>query len=138
MLLLKRFFLFFISLGILFYVIYFTTPPKSWADASIIQILEFFLPLLFSITFLVDLFFDFLPRSFSIGLGGMVLVTLESVGQFNILTVAICLAATILLATSFKKPPLREQRAKSLPEKKELKQNKLRSKLLKFKRRNHE
>ena len=107
----KRIILTFIFLGVLGYVIYFVPPPKSWPDASILQILEFFIPLLFLITFLTDIFLDYLLKSFSIGLGGIVLITLESVGQLNIVTGVVAIIATALLTTSFKKPSLREKRA---------------------------
>lgn len=100
----------FLSVAVLGYVIYFVTPPKNWAEASISQILIFFLPLLSFFTFFTNLFLNNLARSFSLGLGLMVLIVLYSINQFNPVTAGITLILAILLLVFFKFPKVRTQR----------------------------
>ena len=93
-----------ILISVLFYVIYFTEPPSSWQEASLFQILIFFIPLLLLFTFLANPIFSYLPKSFSFGLGLMMLVVLKSTDQLNIVTAAITIIATLLLIRIFNKP----------------------------------
>lgn len=93
-----------ISGGILFYLIYFTKPPDSWNQASTLQILGFFLPLLILVTFIVNLFFNYLPRSFIIGLAVMILVVLKLIDILNLLTAPAVILITIVSFYFFKKP----------------------------------
>lgn len=94
---LKRFLLFTISLTFFSYIIYFTEPPKSWDQASNFQILIFFIPLLLLVTFFTNLFLNYLPRSFSIGLGVLVMTVLKGVNQLNSLTFSLTILLIALL-----------------------------------------
>lgn len=84
---------FFILLGI----IYFVPAPKSWAQANTFQILLIFIPLLLTSTFLANIFLNNFPRSFSIGLGVLMLSTLLALGQFNTFTATALMVASGLL-----------------------------------------
>lgn len=94
----------FISFLILFYLFYFTAPPPSWNEASTLQILGFFLPLVTFVTFTVNLFVNYLPRSFIIGLGVIILVVLKSIEILNFLTAPTIILVTILSFYFLKKP----------------------------------
>lgn len=97
------------SLATLGAVVYFVEPPKSWPQATTTQILFFFLPLLASLTFLADIFLSYLPRSFAIGLGGMVLVVLLSVEALNPLTAISTLLICIAVIRFTPKPRLTKE-----------------------------
>ncbi|MBI2022731.1 hypothetical protein HYS97_02700 [Candidatus Daviesbacteria bacterium] len=72
--------------GIVFFcVIFFVNPPKSWTQASYFQILIFFIPLLLFFTFFVNIFLNYLPRSFAISIGLLIIVVLQALGQLNYL-----------------------------------------------------
>ena len=86
-------------------VVYFIPPPPSWAEASIFQILIFFLPLLIALTLLLNIFLRLFSKSFSIALGLMVLVVLRSVDELNIVTIFLTITLSYLLSTTFKRPP---------------------------------
>lgn len=92
-----------IPLLIIFYIIYFTKPPNSWQEASTLQILILFIPLLFTFSFFANLFINYLPRSFIVGLGGIVILGLQTAGNLNPLTGILVIILTFLLARSFKK-----------------------------------
>ena len=94
-----------ISLAIFGYVIYFTKPPSSWNEASTLQILSFFIPLLLFLTFLINLFLNYLPRSFAIGISLMLLALLKTVDQLNIFTLILDIILIVLFFIFFKKPP---------------------------------
>lgn len=82
-----RRFLFAFLFGLIFAgVVYFVTPPKSWVEASYFQILVFFIPLLLVLTFLINIFLNYLPRSFSIALGLFLIVSLQAARQLNYIT----------------------------------------------------
>lgn len=102
----KRFLLLLISTAILGYVIYFIEPPKTWKDASIFQILAFFIPLLFSFTFLINLLLNNLSKSFIFSLGLMILVVLKGNDRLNPLTGVVVVIITFLLSLIFKKERL--------------------------------
>lgn len=99
-----------LSTGILYLVLNYIEPPKSWQEASVFQILIFFLPLLSFFTFLINLFLKYIPRSFIGGLGLMFLVVLQSVDQINLISVPLVLALTIICAKLF--PKLRFRKIK--------------------------
>lgn len=88
---------FIISLSLFASVVYLLEPPKSWPEASLLQILGFFIPLLLTLTFFFQFFFNYFPRSFMAGLGGMMLLTLQAANQLNIYS-GIGVAATTILA----------------------------------------
>jgi hypothetical protein len=62
--LLPIFILIFCFLGIIFY----TEPPKSWGEASSLQWIVFYCPILLLITYLAQFYFRFWIRSLIIGL----------------------------------------------------------------------
>lgn len=104
-----------ILLGVVFFcVVYFVTPPKSWADSSIWQILIFFLPLLFFLTFLLDLFLKTLPKSFAISLGVMLLLVLKAADLLNPISLIITAVAAVLLSLLFKRSLTREPKIPKL------------------------
>lgn len=103
---LKRLSLLLISTLILLYVTYFTEPPKSWEQSTTFQILVFFIPLLLSFTFLINLFLNYLPKSFALGLGLMILVVLKTTDIFNIFTAFATILLTIILFKFVKRPSL--------------------------------
>jgi hypothetical protein len=92
------------SISMLGYVIYFTTPPNTWQEASDIQILSVFLPILGLVTFLADLIIGYLPRSFIIGLGVNVLLVLKVLGFLNPLSAIATILITVLLFRLTPKP----------------------------------
>ncbi len=100
--LLKKTLLILIPLLILFYVVYFTKPPDSWEKASTLQILILFIPLLLSFSFFANLFINYLPRSFIVGLGGIVILGLQAAGSLSFLTGALVIILTFLIARLFK------------------------------------
>ncbi len=93
-----------ISAGLLFFIIYYTEPPQSWNQASTLQILGLLLPLLVLATFIANLFINYLPRSFIIGLGIMILFVLKSLDILNFLTTPAIILTTIVSFYFFKKP----------------------------------
>ncbi len=100
---LKKFLLFLFSLGIFLYVVFKIEPPKDWISASTFQILVFFIPLTLTITFFVNLFINYLPRSFILGLSFLVLSALQSLRVLNILSGVIVIVIAILLFKLFPK-----------------------------------
>lgn len=94
---LKRFLLALIFGAILAGVINFVEPPKSWGEASNFQILIFFIPLILFFTFLINLFLNHLPRSFALGLGLLMIIVLQALGKFNLITVTLIALSTSLL-----------------------------------------
>lgn len=103
MLFLKRLSAFFISISCLASVIYFVEPPSSWPQASLFQILAFFIPLLFTLTFLLNLFLRYLPYAFISSLGCVVLIALYSTNLFNLFSVPLTLALTLIAIRIFPK-----------------------------------
>lgn len=114
----KRFLAFLISLAGLGSVVYFIEPPNSWPEASIFQILVVFIPLLFTLTFLINLFLKFLPHSFILALGGVILIALYSINLFNLFSVPLTFALTIIAFRIFPKiylPRFRLTRSTKIP-----------------------
>lgn len=77
-------------------VVYSVTPPPSWNEASIFQILSFFIPLLFFLTFFINLFLKYLPYSFIIACGFTILLALLSIGFLNPLSLILILLVIVL------------------------------------------
>lgn len=90
-----------LSGALLFYVVYYTTPPNSWAEASIPQIFLFFIPLIIFVTSLMFLFLNFY-RSLIIGLVVFALIVLESTYFLNIYTLLIVVILSIAGLMIFK------------------------------------
>lgn len=103
LLLLKKLILVLIPTALLIYVIFNIESPTSWQQASNSQILIFFLPLLFSLTFFINLFLSYLPHSFIFALGLMFLLVLWSISLFNWVTVPLTLAFTLIAFRLFPK-----------------------------------
>lgn len=103
-----------VPLLIIFFVIYYTKPPNTWKEASVFQILILFIPLLFTFTFFANLFLNYLPRSFVIGLGAMVFLGLQASNSLNPIAGILVIVITFLLAKSFKKQTTREPKFKNL------------------------
>lgn len=93
-----------ISSGIIFgFVIWQMEPPQSLTSASILQVLLLFAPLFTFLVFGLNLYFRFYPRSLIISLGIIILLVLKTLDTFNIISVAITIAAVTLISKSFKK-----------------------------------
>lgn len=84
-------------------VVYFVTPPNSWNEASIFQILSFFIPLLFLLTFTVNLFLKYFPYSFIIACGLTILLSLLSIGFLNPLSSILILLVIVLFIKLYPK-----------------------------------
>lgn len=101
MLLLRRF------IPILFYtilwgvVIYYVEPPQSWPEASAFQILAFFIPLTLALTFLIDLFLNYLPHSFFAALGVLITIVLYAINQLTFISGGIAILITVLCIKLF-------------------------------------
>lgn len=93
-------------LGIFIAIIIYAEPPKSWQEASIFQILAFFLPLLFITTLLIDIFLKYVPHSFIFALGLILGLAFYAVNQLNFLTGILVLLITILSFRLFPKMKL--------------------------------
>jgi len=94
-------------------IVYYITPPASWTDASVFQILIFFIPLLASLTLLLNIFLSVYSKSFSIALGLMVLLVLKSVDELNPVTAFLTILSSYLLSTTFKKPLWKPRKVES-------------------------
>lgn len=96
-----------ILLGAIFLgIIYLVPPPRSWSEASIPQILIFFLPLLIFLCALINYYSQNLLRSFCIALGLMVILVLKSIELLNWFSFALVAIATIILAVYFRESGL--------------------------------
>lgn len=108
--------IFFVSLFIL--VVTFMEPPKSWNEASIFQIMAFFLPLLLTITILLDFFIHFLPHSFILSLGIILGLAFYAVNQLGVLSGLLVILITSLSWRVFPKmklPRFRLTRSQKIP-----------------------
>lgn len=83
-----------ISVSIFYYVLNFVEPPKSWIEASVNQILIFYIPLLFSATLLINIFNNHVLRSFVAGLGIIFTITLLGAKQLTPLSAALTFFVT--------------------------------------------
>jgi hypothetical protein len=101
--LLKKLLPFFVSLAFLFILIYFIEPPKTWTEASLFQILVFFIPLLLTFTFFINIFISFLPWSFITSLGLMLVVVFFVINLLNIVTILIVVVLTFISLKLFPK-----------------------------------
>lgn len=84
----------FLSLFIL--VIFFIEPPASWQEASVFQMLAFFVPILLALTAVIDILMHYFPHSFIISLGVIMFLAFYAVNQLNILT-----GVLVFLITAF-------------------------------------
>jgi hypothetical protein len=113
MLFLKKLLLFLFCFSVFALVVILVEPPLSWEQASYIQILAFFIPLLLTLTFLINLFLSYMPHSFIISLGIMMLLVFYSIKAFNFVTAPSVLVITISLIKFF--PKLRYSKFSKTP-----------------------
>ena len=85
-------------------VILYLQPPQSLTGAKLSQVALFFTPLLLLLVALTNLYFKFLPKSLVVSFGLILLLVLKSLDALNLVSVAITVMATILIAKSLKKP----------------------------------
>jgi prepilin signal peptidase PulO-like enzyme (type II secretory pathway) len=102
-LLIKKLFFFFLFSGLFLLVVLYLEPPKSWQEASVFQIMAFFLPMLLAIMSLVDILTHYLPHSFIISLGIILLIAFFGAGQLNYLTAILVILVTALSFRIFPK-----------------------------------
>src|SRR3989344_3001042 len=103
---LKKLFFFALFLALFILVVLYLEPPKSWTEASLFQIMAFFLPLLLGLTIFTDLAVKYLPHSFIIGLGIILVLAFYSVNQLNYLTSALVVLIVAFLLRVFPKMKL--------------------------------
>lgn len=94
--LIKRLFSFFLFTGLFLLVVFYIPAPASWQEASVFQITVFFLPILLAITSLADILVHYLPHSFILALGAILLLAFFGARQLNFLT-----AILVILVTAF-------------------------------------
>lgn len=87
-------------------VVIYIEPPGSWREASIFQIVAFFLPLLLGLTVLLDFFIRYAPRSFILGLGLILGLAFYAVRELNYLTGALVFLVTLFSFRVFPKMKL--------------------------------
>lgn len=87
-------------------VIIYIEPPRSWQEASIFQIMAFFLPLLLGLTVLLDFFIRYSPHSFILSLGLILSLAFYAVRELNYLTGALVILVTLFSWRVFPKMKL--------------------------------
>lgn len=85
-------------------VAWLTPPPKSFTQASLFQLVEFFLPLLLFLTFLLNLYFKFFLKSLIFSVGSVILLILQGLAALNIISALLTTIAIFLITKSLKKP----------------------------------
>ena len=91
-----------LSLSILIYVILVLPYPESLTQASVFQLISFFLPLLFFLTLTANLFLNSLASSFSLAFGIILILILKALDDLNFLSFVLTVAAVLLLISQFK------------------------------------
>ncbi len=76
-------------------VILLIEPPQTWQQASIFQILAFFIPLIVTTTLLLDFFIRYMPHSFIIALGFIMALAFYAVRELNFLTGTLVILITV-------------------------------------------
>lgn len=82
---------------ILFSFIYFTPAPSSWVETQTWHIVLIFTLILFIPTFFINIFLNYLPRSFCIGLGVLMTSLQLALNQKSPLIYLLIATLTILL-----------------------------------------
>lgn len=100
-----------ITLAIVFWKI---EPPKSFTQASPFQITVFFIPLLFFIICLVNLYFKFLLKSSVVGIGLLSIILLQAFGILNWIVLIAILFFIFVLVKVIKKPEAKRKKARKL------------------------
>lgn len=94
-----------VAFGLIFgVVVWQIEPPGSFINISIPQAGLFFIPLFLLFASIINLYFQFWPRSLIVSLGFILLLTLKALGTLNLISLGFTITATILIAKSFKKP----------------------------------
>ena len=88
--------------GVFILVIFNVEYPNTIPEASLFQLVAFFLPLFLSLTFTVNLIIRNIPSSVAFSLGIILLLALKSLNSVNSLTVILVIIATVLLISYFK------------------------------------
>lgn len=92
-----------VSWGVFIYVILQVPYPETLTQASLLQILVFFIPLFLAFIFTFNSFLKNIFSSCSISLGIIFILTLKSLDSLNIVTSALTIIATSLLVSYFRK-----------------------------------
>lgn len=89
--------------GIFTYVVFQIPYPKNLTQASILQILGFFIPLFLAVNLTINIFLKNIFSSSSISLGIIFLLLLKALDSLNLVTGTIIMIAVILLVSYFRK-----------------------------------
>ncbi len=89
--------------GVFIYVIFYVPYPESLTQASLFQILAFFVPLFLGLTATLNLFLRFIFFSTSISLGIIFLFLLKALDALNFVSVVLIIVTVGLLLSYFKK-----------------------------------
>lgn len=92
--------------GIFIYVILQVPYPNSLTQASIPQLLYFFIPLFLSLIFTLNIFLKSILRSILISFGIIILLILKALDSLNLVSALLTIIAVGLLFSYFKKPVL--------------------------------
>lgn len=89
--------------GIFIYVLFFVDYPKSLTQANALQILLFFIPLYFAITFTLNLVIKNLIICLVVSLGIILFLILKALDSLNFVSGGLAIISVILLVSYFKK-----------------------------------
>ena len=90
--------------GIFIYVILYVQYPESLTQASVNQLLYFFIPLFLGLTFTINLILKSIISCITISFGIITLLILKALDSLNIATVGLTVIAIGLLFSYFKTP----------------------------------
>jgi|SRR3989344_1143684 len=94
---LRNFLIFILLSLILLSLFYFTPAPPSWVETQTWQIILIFTLILFIPTFFVNIFLNYIPRSFCIGLGVLMASLQLALNQKSPIIYSLIALLTILL-----------------------------------------
>ncbi len=89
--------------GIFIYVLFFVEYPSSLTQANLSQILIFFIPLYFAVTFTLNLIIKNLMICLVISLGAVLILILKALDSLNFVTGGLAIISVLLLVSYFKK-----------------------------------
>ena len=89
--------------GIFIFVIFQLPYPESLTQASLFQLLAFFIPLFLALVLTLNLFLKFIFFSASISLGIIFLLLLKALNTLNFVSAALIIVAVGLLLSYFRK-----------------------------------
>lgn len=114
----KRLMIFASCLGVFLLVVFYIPAPASWQEASVFQIMAFFLPLLLGFTILFDFLVHYSPHSFILSLGLILALAFYAVNQLSILSGLLVILITLLswrVTPRMKLPRFRLTRSQNIP-----------------------